>query len=886
MAGRPQDVWKRTSSGQPPSKPGQRTSGGAGRWFFAALFVVGIGGAIAGLLFYLWPEKEPVVLAIPVTAYAQQDWPPNPWGEGDARALLERSPTDSIQTFQAQEKQAILRELNRAAEDPRGRPIIVYLSALGVTADGKVYLIPGDGRPESPETWLALDEILSPLRRATAPRLLILDLAPATDPRAMLMGEDVNEVLDTTLARLADSGDLPFFVLTAHTPAEGANVFRPLHRTAFGLALAQGAGGEADGWNPDRKRDGRVSVRELAAYTRELTHYASIIAGFPPQLPKLHGTGPDFDLFRVPHDGPPPLPTLADPEPYPDWLRNGWKDRDDWVTASIQIRAPRLIHHLALTATRAERRWLAGGNADAIHSTFEASVSRLREVRPRLLPVATPIGSVARARQKPGPKLSVTTDALQGVFNRILESPGAERDKALAEAMKAFWDKPTDVEPFDAVAVSIFNFASQSLEKPTQEQMKQLAILIAGFKPRPPRHAELLTLNLIGGLTAEEVERWPVGAIATLIQVARAAEDAVTCDGRVLPWIKDSLAKADESRRAATNDLCNPKSVDRIRREAVKNLESVRKDYESIRAAISALEIARGEYEETRAVLVDLAVSYPLEVMPIPEVAAKMWGPLVEDFVRVQQLLRPPPGPRLPDVGELGRAAQSLRANREQLRSTLTVPDAGSIRKYETLLRWPNWSQSERVKLLAKLSETERAVTRKVLDTWPKEPPNREQPTLARSSQRVAGNSVRDLRRELAILRLVDGPDVVELNAQLDRLGPDATQPVVDLARKVRTAMRRRLADAYVAADPARQALIGWAVDPDDVPAYSQVGSPGPPNPELTYQRSVEKDFHNWLAATRYSGDAKLYEVSAVKPLQAAAVGYRDIARIYSEPLR
>ncbi len=870
-SGRPQDVWKRTSGGQPPARNGQRKSGGAGRWFLAALLVVGIGGTIAGLLFYLWPERLPVLLAMPVTAYVQPDWPPNPWCE------LERSTCDTTQTFQAQEKQSILRELNRAMEDKSGTPIIVYLSILGVALEGKVYLVPGDGRPENPVTWLTLDEVLSPLRRSNSPRLLILDVVPASDPRALLMGEDVNEALDSSLAKLSESGDLPYFVLTSNTPADGANVFRPLKRSAFGLAFAHGAGGAADGWNTERKRDGRVSARELAAYTRELTNYASITAGFPPQLPRLHGNGADFDLFRIPHDGPSPLPTMGDPEPYPTWLQNGWKDRDDWVATGLHLRSPRLVHQLSLSATRAERRWLAGGNGEAIRATFDATVSRLREVRPTLTPVVTPTGSIARAKQKPGLKLSAASDALQVVFNRILESSGAERDKALTEAMKAVWDKPVDAEPFDAVAAVIFTFA-ENLEKPTHEQMKQLSALIAGFKPHAPRHAELLSLGIIGGLPPDDVDRWPVGAISTLIQVARAAEDAVACDGRDFPWLKGELTKADETRRTATNDLCNPKSVDRRRRAAVAEMEAVRKQYEAIRAAATALENARSEYEETRAVLVDLAVCYPIEVMPIPEVAAKMWTPLVEDFVRVQQLLRPPSETRLPDVSELGRAAQSLRANREQLRTTLTVPDSGRIRQYETLLRWPNWSQDERLRLVAKLGETERLAARAVLDNWPKESPNRELPGLAKSSQRVAANTLRDLSREQTILRMVEAPETMRVDIQPNNL--------TVLSQKTRTALRQQLADLYRSSDTARQAFMGWAVDPDDVPAFPQPGTTGSPNPELTYHRSLEKEFHDWMASNRYAADAKLYGASPVKALQTAATGYRDISRLYSEPLK
>src|SRR5207248_5607630 len=115
-----------------------------------------------------------------------------------------RAAGDSAQTIQAQEKPAVLRELSRVADDARGVPLVVYLSALGVPAGGKVYLVPGGGRPDDPGTWLALDELLSPLRRAAAPRLLVLDVRPVTDPRILLAGEDVNEVLDAALARLTE----------------------------------------------------------------------------------------------------------------------------------------------------------------------------------------------------------------------------------------------------------------------------------------------------------------------------------------------------------------------------------------------------------------------------------------------------------------------------------------------------------------------------------------------------------------------------------------------------------------------------------------------------------------------------------------------------------
>ena len=74
--GRPQDMWKGSAAARPPGAV-RTPAAGRGRWFAAALVVVALGGAIAGLLFYLWPDPPAVVLAMPVTAYDQPDWPPN-----------------------------------------------------------------------------------------------------------------------------------------------------------------------------------------------------------------------------------------------------------------------------------------------------------------------------------------------------------------------------------------------------------------------------------------------------------------------------------------------------------------------------------------------------------------------------------------------------------------------------------------------------------------------------------------------------------------------------------------------------------------------------------------------------------------------------------------
>jgi hypothetical protein len=877
-SGRPQDVWKSST----PARPVVRGRAPArGKWFAAALAVVALGGVIAGLLFYLWPDPAPVVLAIPVSAYDNPDWPPNPWVEADARGLVERATEGGIQTFQAQEKAAILRELDRVVGEAGRRPLVVYLAALGVVANGKVHLVPGDARPDEPASLLPLDEVLTRLRRARSPRLLVLDIRPALDPRIALAGEDVNERLDAALAALADSGELPFLVLIANAPPTGAGVLRAFKRTAFGLALGHGAGGAADGWNAERSRDGRVSARELAAYAREVTHYIATTAGLPAQTPRLHGTGGDFDIFAIPQSGAAPLPSPAELEREPEWLQQAWKDRDEWLKEGVHLRAPRLFRHFSLTAARAERRWLAGGSPEAILATFNVAASRLREIRPRVGAIVQPVETVARAQRKAGVNVAAAAQALQPVFNRLAEPAGKESDKALADAVKAVWDKPPEGEPFDGVAAAVFNGA-RTIRKPTHRDMKELAALVRGLRPRPPRHAELAPIVLIGGLPPERVDRWPAGTIELILTVTRDAEEAVAVDGRCLPWARQTIARADASRRNALRDLCNPKSTSAVRERAVAELDAVGKEYRTVRTAAVALASAFREYEETRAVLVELAVAYPFDALPLSEELGRTWEALADDFGRLQKALRAPAG-SLPNPAELERTARSVLAGRESLRRALGMGDSASIRQYENLLCWPHWSKAERDQLLERLAKADRGAAERVLAGWPKEPPNRETPVPDRGAASTRGG----LARSIALLRLVEAPDAGELKAELDRLGPSPTAgAMADLAARVRHASRRKLAEAYASADPARQAFTGWAVDLEDAPAFAQPGSAGPPNPEYPERRAAEKAFHDWLAKERYGAEAAFYRSLEVPAAGEAANDLGDIARAYADAFR
>jgi hypothetical protein len=844
---------------------------------WAALVLAALAGAIAGLFFYIRPDPVPVLLAMPVTQYDSPDWPPNPWAEADASGLRDRFPEDSAQASQAQAKDSILARLRDAVEHSRGkgRPLVVYLCLLGTVADGTPYLLPGDARPDDREEWMTLADVLEPL--AATPhvhKLVILDVRPAASPRSVLPAEDVNDALDAALAQLDQAGQLPLRVLTAHNPPTGANVVRPLKRTAFGLAVGQAVAGSADGWGPSRTKDRRVSVEEFVAYVRQVTHALSAGYGHPPQLPRIHGKGADFVLAPVEND--PALPALADPEPLPGWWGPAWTDRDKWVKDGLHRRAPRVPHHLGLAATRAERRWLAGDDPKRVEDAFVPLADSLRAEAARLRAPVPKARSVARVLANPAVDVKGASAALQTVFRLIRESvppKKGEKDPKLDAAMQAAWAKPPDGPPHDATAAAIFSYAV-GLDEPKHLQVKHLAALAAGL-PERPRHPEILALELVAGIEADLDRKPYAGAIRALLRAAAAAETAAVFDGRLLPWLRERLERADADRLKATAVLCNPNSGDRAVEQAVRQLQEVIPVYENVRRATvrmvaDVLGDALREYEETRAVLVDLAVAFPHELAPRPEAVETLWEALVDQFRRLHETVyRPQP----PNPDELERALQTVRSTRRELLRLLDfreLTDRADPRRLEAALAWPGWTHPERKAIADRLDTASRAAAERMLGAWPTAP-GQEPPVPERAGPRVAAESARDLRRVVDLLTIADVPDVRRLAVKT------APQDVTESWRLTRQAWRVKLPEVYKTADRDRRAAIGWAIDPDDVPAHPRPELTVPPNPELIRARAAEKEFHGWLAERYRREAAALRAVNARAYADALDALARDL---------
>jgi hypothetical protein len=250
---------------------------------------------------------------------------------------------------------------------------------------------------------------------------------------------------------------------------------------------------------------------------------------------------------------------------------------------------------------------------------------------------------------------------------------------------------------------------------------------------------------------------------------------------------------------------------------------------------------------------------------------------------RLRGLLRPPSSPALPPLDELVRVGQAVRANRERLRNFVQVPAAANSRQLEDALLWSHWNGAERAQLVARLDAASRDATSRMLAGWPVQSSGLELALPARSGSRIARDSIRDVRRVVDLLRLADAADAPEFATKASTLQESNRQEVSKLFQAARLAWRSKLVEDYRSAGAPRQAAIGWAVDPDDLPTTPRPGVTGQPNPELPQWRAAEKAFHLWLCEFRYKGEAAAVRVIDSKTARDHATALDALARDFRD---
>src|SRR5262249_3059299 len=163
-----------------------------------------------------------------------------------------------------------------------------------------------------------LAEIIQKVRECPAPgKLLVLDVMRAgPDERFGFFTTGLAEKVHEALQR---EKELPVSVLLACSPGQSTQVSEELGQSLLAYYLDLGVRGYADGWGARGKADGRITVMELAEFTKlHVDRMAMELYGIR-QTPVLLGHGGDFQLAQFEE---PEASADAATQTYPAWLRD------------------------------------------------------------------------------------------------------------------------------------------------------------------------------------------------------------------------------------------------------------------------------------------------------------------------------------------------------------------------------------------------------------------------------------------------------------------------------------------------------------------------------------------------------------------------------------
>lgn len=569
-----------------------------GKQIFSVLAMIGIlVGVIVGVVMLLRPTPKPTFIPVAVSQYDDPLLPANAQADDDRKALSSEQRFAVVkELFTTQEKSLIegtFSDLRK--KQPKDR-VVVYLNAFVVASskeDGELLLLPGRAEIDRPETGIKLRALLADMQQCPADRkLLILDvMRPIADPRLGVLANDVAARLETLLNDVKDDKRL---VLCACSPGQVTFSSDVLHRTVFGYYLAEGLYGWADGYSgKDKKKDGRVTVEELARFVRaRVDRWARQNRGTR-QTPTLYGPealARDFELASVRE--PFSHEETGEVEAYPDWLKTGWRLRELWWQDGTYRVTPLVFRALETRLLYAEQRWRGGINPDTIKPDLADQMKALRGQAERAwaalpkptphslalaaaLPVPADLDALleppkpvvkdtpkteakgetkgeAKAEPKETPKkpapeppsfrrpdpkaeYAEQVKALNQTLDDLDETrrrmDPKEMPKILADRSKEFLKAYKDKPPFELAWV-VFETAAEKLTlKPEQVQFLD-DLLREGGQPRP-QYVETLLLRRLAALAQQqgkpEAPAWDAETVRLVLIVARDGEQAATC---------------------------------------------------------------------------------------------------------------------------------------------------------------------------------------------------------------------------------------------------------------------------------------------------------------------------------------------------------------------
>jgi hypothetical protein len=514
---------------------GRRGPSARGKKIFMALaLMLALAGAVVGFLFYINPFGPPVFLSLPITEYTDHRLAPNAFAHQDGEALLRRFPGKGNGLAFNSQQGDVLRQQLRELKNHSERTFVFHVSSLAICREDKVYLLPADADLDRPQTWLPLDELLQAVAACPVTRkLLILDvMKPLADPRLGILYNPVAERVERAVRAMPGT---PFWVLLACSPGQVSLASEDLHLSVFGYYLDRGLSGSADGALGDKKDD-RVTVRELAAYTATQVDRWAQNHRATRQTPLLLGGGEDFELGSVEKG------TTAAPEEatdtYPPLLSEAWAQADDWMKDGGLRAAPGVVRNLDAILLWAEQRWRGGFDFERIRENPALSLERLRQQVKQARPGQPPrsrslLLAVTAAKQEPDDK---TLDELKDLARQAEGVPKAKDPASAKQALDA--NAGTFLKKLDGKPLTLAEAAYRvALDDPQGEKVRFLAGLLGTGLPQYGETAQLRALAEI------DPKMWPTApaTIRRLLRITRDRERANSCDPELLPWIMNRL---------------------------------------------------------------------------------------------------------------------------------------------------------------------------------------------------------------------------------------------------------------------------------------------------------------------------------------------------------
>jgi hypothetical protein len=831
--------------------------------------LLALAGTVAALPFLLGGVEHPFFLTIPIDEYSDESdgarLPPNAAARRDSDGLLPFFPGAHVQAIGGQERRRLVSEL-RGLEARKEKAVVVHLSAYALRHDGDVFLLPGDADLRDPATWLSLNDLLALLHACPAPhQLLILDIAhPLADARLGVLGNDVAEPLE---ARLKGLDDPRLLVLCPCAAGQAALASADLGGSVFGFYLRRGLSGLCDGAGPGGRRDERLTVRELYAFARPRVERWAWEDRRARQTPQLFGTG-DFVLAL----GSTAPPELTEPPPYPEALKRGWQQRDDWWNDGSFRLAPAAFHQAEAALLRAEGRWRGGVDPSRVEGDLAGDLKKCEEERAQAREPA-PAWPEDRPRslaQSLGPDARpdpAAVQALRGLLGRLTQDPPLKPEQAEKER-KEFRDKLAGKPPFAGVTAAAYEVLAREAA-PGLDKVILVSELLGSLEPAP-RFAELVLLQRLAAW--DPLRDWPDEAVSHLLRAVREEERILADDPEVLGAFRGPLEAATVRRRQAEDVLFREKPS--AWENAVKQLDAARADYGEVRRRADALRQARHLYDEALALLPGYEPH--LADRPVPDAREdRDWEEAVARARDLAALLRGAPDPdRLrqatdPLQTHLSGLRRSFQPERvKQLAARAGQGGPGEYREIQTLLAGPRLSATDRESLRQAGQELARRLARTTLEQdGPSAPPSggggaQAGPPAAERAQRLA-------RLSFALLQLAGLEKAAALEDELRQAARRPSDAAWEsLGRQLRVAWAERLPQQLRnERDPAAADRISRVLD--------RVGTPGR---AADLRRLRVKQSWEWLGQ-HYQGEAD-------RPALAGGKGWSDFFRDVAQDCR